>query len=408
MNSQIYLFLWWYFLFTGVNGATYLGMNENTYNGYLIGGMALVSVFGQPKLSKMRSLLCVLLVVTTAFIVKAYLLRSSGAFVYSISILGAPVTYLALSNYLNPLTKARWGNLSKALIYFFVVEIVVAYIERILGSTFVGFGNISMEIEKTGSYAFRSCALWGHPLTNALVVSVIMNYILFSSLRIKYKLTLWAFGFFSLLCFNARAAIILNVLMLVVCVMNIFFFSKKESDSNRFSLFVGVFLLFVVTIFLLSETGLGGRLTHGSLDDSSVQTRIDIWNVFDVINRDILLYGTDNAGISTIMIQAHLWAMENFWILYVLRFGLVFLIAFIVSYFFFLKKLFSDYKMFDKLMIICAFLMIASTNNSFAYTYQPLLVFLVCSHIFNPKYFNRYMDAKYVDFSNRKRRKSTS
>ena len=65
-------------------------------------------------------------------------------------------------------------------------------------------------------FIFRSTALLGHPLNNALSAAVMMQAILIMPLKKYIKFLLWGMGLLSLLCFNARGATICSILFLAI------------------------------------------------------------------------------------------------------------------------------------------------------------------------------------------------
>lgn len=78
-------------------------------------------------------------------------------------------------------------------------------------------------------------------------------------------------------------------------------------------------------------------------------------------------------------------ALENPWLGYIIRNGLIFLVVYVFLYFLTFKKLLEDYSKFDKLFVSVCFLLIASTNNSLDGSYIYLFYFMLLSIIFNPK-----------------------
>ena len=189
-----YIFCWLYLLFVGTNGAYLWGVENKVYYAWLI-SISLLVFFAQNKSRLlMKPLKWVIVIVSVTFFYKAYVLKSSGAFVYSIPLLGTPFAMMAYSNYLATMTKRKWKGLFMPLLWFFVLEVGLAIIERMIGYTIIGMrgGEIQNELIEQNIYGFRSTAFWGHPLSNALVVSTIMSFLLVSSLKMKYKLFLWA------------------------------------------------------------------------------------------------------------------------------------------------------------------------------------------------------------------------
>ena len=102
----------------------------------------------------------------------------------------------------------------KMLIYFFCVECFVAILEAIMHVNIFpfaigteGYSLSDKEYEIFGM--FRSSALHGHPLSNALLLDVVMSFILVASdFSEKKKVMLYLLGMVALLCFNARSSIL--------------------------------------------------------------------------------------------------------------------------------------------------------------------------------------------------------
>ena len=398
--SEINKYLYFFFLFAGANGSLLLGLEDKRYHALLfVAFIVLAVLWFNEKFFKQTYLLFLLAVVVSEFLFKVFYLKSSGAYVYCISILGAPLGLLAFTGYFSSFSFSRRRNLFYITVAFYLVECLMAIAERIYGHTFIGFqaGEIQMDIIETGIYDFRSTALCGHPLSNALVVSLLMSYFLTSSLKVKYKMSLWAIGYIAILCFNTRSSIMGNMAILFVYLVFLFVNKRKKVKFSKVYFFYAALTLIGIIYVLLSTTGLGGRLTQGSLSDSSVETRFDIWYIFHVINNETFLIGTDDSTIMLYMYNAGLYAMENFWVILVLRFGIIFLLFYTISYAFLFKKLFKSYNLYDKLIILSTFIFLASTNNSLADGYYSLLNFMICSYIFNPVYFNKYVPQRYLE-----------
>ena len=402
--STINKYLYYFILFIGTNGYVYFNIDINTYYAYYLGFMFFLSLLWiNNRLLHNKALFYVFAVICIEFIYKCFILKHSGAFVYSIPILGAPIGLLAFNEYLTFMDRKRWNDMFLITLVFYIVECNMAIFERIIGETIIGYnsGTIQLNIETTGIFEFRSTALWAHPLANALIVSVLMSYFLVSNLKLKYKLSLWVLGYVAILCFNTRGSIIGNALILLVYLSYSSFFSKRTKDATRVEFIIAVILLSMVIVYISSITGIGGRLITGSFSDSSVQTRYDIWYIFKVIGNDALLYGTDDKGIDLLMMNAKLYALENCWIILAIRFGIIFLALYVFAYFLLFKHLFVCYKFIDKSIIISTFILIASTYDSLANNFHSLLVCMICSFIFNPRYLDKYLSSKYIETRNK-------
>ena len=82
------------------------------------------------------------------------------------------------------------------------------------------FGNMENEdafVGRIDSYEFRSCGLWGHPLSNSCILSLMMPFILLQNeFSIKKKNLLWSIGMLALLCFNSRFSIVLSAVVYIL------------------------------------------------------------------------------------------------------------------------------------------------------------------------------------------------
>ena len=170
----------------------------------------------------------------------------------------------------------------KLFFIFYLFETGMAITERVLGTTILGWNDIEFSVEDWGVSGFRSAALHGHPLYNALMVSISMAFILFSPLKIKYKMILWSMGYVSILCFNTRGSIVGNALLLAFYIIYVLLFDNSISSRTKVRLVMFSSIMTIVGLILFFNVGLGGRLAEmGLFDESSAQTRIDVWTIFD-------------------------------------------------------------------------------------------------------------------------------
>ena len=285
-----------------------------------------------------------------------------------------------------------WKDMSWILWGFYLVECGLAIIERIIQHNFFnwqladGIQYYTIDIEDS---AFRSFALIGHPLQNALIVSTIMSFILISRLHLKLKFILWGIGYLAILSFNTRSSMVGNVLILVVYILHEILYSKqytKKQKNGMFTFLVSFIIIAFISVFVY---GVGGRLREmGLYDEGSASVRVDIWKIFDVLPLQKFLLGFDFDQMERIMLGAGVEVTENFWIDYLLRYGLIFLSIFVMLYYILIKKLYQGYSRFHILLTFLAFILIASTNNSLSTGWHPIFIYLVCIVLFKPSFFN--------------------
>lgn len=267
----------------------------------------------------------------------------------------------------------------KMIYWFYYIECAIAIIEKILMMHFfpqVGIAEELFDLDYSGE--FRSTALLGHPLANATVVALIQSFILLSNKTFKIKLLYWFLGFLAMLCFNTRLAIVLNMGVFAIYIFSIFF-NKKTRLYNRLYIIIFLLISCCILVYAISK-GFGGRLINmGLYDEGSASVRMDIWDIFDYYSIWNLLYkGVDFYQLNNMMFNAGVgeMAIENFWLVFLLRFGFIILILITIAYCLFLYNLSKGLSVKQCMYIYIPFLIQASSFNSIA-TGSNLLSFLV-------------------------------
>lgn len=326
---------------------------------------------------------------------RAVIMGVEGLYWLCLLLFAAPILgYLFYSLYREKeySSTARW--LSRNMILLYLIESFIAIFERITG--FLIFGWVTMDdgvIQSLGEKnEFRSTALWGHPLQNALILSTMMSFILFSHMKTKVKLILWFIGYIAILCFNTRSSMVGNAIILCIFLVSQVF-SAKEGAKMKYIFIMAMALGFVT--FLLFGTNMGGRLLEmGLVDDTSAQVRIDTWSLFAYFSFGGFLWGHTSKEASDFVYTAGLIATENFWIDWMFLYGLVALAIYIILMFRLLKALYRGYDWLAVFTSCSTFWLLASTNNSLTTSYVPLLFYILCVIAFSPsneKYMQEFL-----------------
>lgn len=269
----------------------------------------------------------------------------------------------------------------KFIVTFFVIECFVAFIEKVLSNYL--FAEGVWGVDEGVSYGFRSAAFLGHPLQNALCVSVIMSFILTSSdFKPLHKYSLTFLGWLSLLCFNTRSSILLWFFLIVMSLLGDIF--KKGSFKKKVLSVLLIVVGISVVLYFLFELHWGDRLLYGELMDGSAMTRVNVYDIFDYISEINLWWGTPSDVLWQAQLRADCLVIENSFIMFVLHFGIVFTAALVVLVANIIRKLLKDYSFKSKAFIIITFLLIANANNALAVSAIPLAVFFICSVYFTP------------------------
>ena len=273
------------------------------------------------------------------------------------------------------------------LFIFYVVECGVALYEYIVREHLFGWleQTYYKGIVSFGKHEeFRSAALLGAPLNNALVVTTLMLFYLFGDrYSMRNKILLWTFGLIAVFCFNARLAIVVNLAsMLVFLVKGL---SGKYTAARINIILIFLFICLVVSI--LYFYGIGERFwnTDNIRTDSSMGPRLKLFKYLLDKNWTDFLWGNSSSQIRHDMaISIKIKVIENFWVQYIFRYGIVATSFFTFCYYNIGKHLLSGYSQFNKITISLFFLLLASSNISLATQYTPLAVFLLCCYVYRP------------------------
>lgn len=298
-----------------------------------------------------------------------------------------PVLFSFLLSSLNnsPSKKSVIKKIKKIIIYFFIVNSLIAIIERILHSNF--FPLNGLDYLSKGAHYFRSTALQNHPLSNALVTSIIMSFILISEFKLFYKKILILLGYIAILCFNTRSTVFGWIIFLLIYVGYELLFVKNVKTITKIGYILFSILSGAIVYQLMVNYGFGDRLINmGLYDNDSAGVRIQIWNVFRHYSFKEFLWGMSESRMTMIVRSIGVLSIENFLLYYMFRFGVVFTILIIFFYTLLINNLLRGYNKFSKLFVVFVFLSISSTNNSLSSPISiALALFLICSHIFNKK-----------------------
>ena len=268
------------------------------------------------------------------------------------------------------------------IIFFFFLECTLAMYEKYNG--FILFTSVSNEALETthleAKWLFRSNSLLGHPLENALVVSIILSFILCGEFKKTFKIFCLITGFIAFLCFNARGAI------LIWSGIGGFYLFQTVIDKSA-NILVRSFLLIVSIVsivgifFLMFKTDLGGRIVNeDKILDGSANTRLQVFAAFDFISTDDFIFGNLR---NYLKVTKKLGAggVENSYIVYILNYGVI-CASFIFLYLYrIIKRYIFLYTTSNQIILFISFIVLGSFNNGLAdgLTWK---VFFLCISVF--------------------------
>ena len=265
------------------------------------------------------------------------------------------------------------------IIAFFVAECALAIYER---TTYTHlFPLRDKAVLNEDDLLFRSTAFMGHPLTNAITVSIIMGFIATSYFNQISKILLLLLGVVALLCFNARGASLAWLVIGGIYLIN-YFKTHRIKVSNVTMIIVGITIISGVISALIFQYGLGGRLTSEKIMDGSAMSRLQVFAAFNYVNtRDFWL--GDQTNYVPIMKKLGAAGVENSYIVMILNYGMIMALILFFAFFLFIKSLLSKTSFLTKTIIVLSFIGVGSLNNVLALDI-PWSLFILCAHSFIP------------------------
>jgi hypothetical protein len=185
-----------------------------------------------------------------------------------------------------------------------------------------------------------------------------------------------------LFVFGSRSAMVITLGILAFWFIIRFFRDFIGFRLSYRSMILGIALIFSVPLLLtgaISGLGLGRRIFETFYWDTSAQSRLLAFMVFQHVSWSELLFGMSPARITEILVflkaTTLLTDIENFWILLLLQFGgtafLFFVVAFIGVAWHLLRQAPTPMR-----LMFLVFLTLASSNNSLATKSQDLALTL--------------------------------
>lgn len=253
----------------------------------------------------------------------------------------------------------RWRQVMFILKLFFYADCIVALLENI-------FRFKIFPINET-AILFRSNAFQGHPLNNSLFL--IFFGLLFYAYEKNFirQMLIIALTVGALASFGVRSGLV--AFSLGITVLSLKFVDKGKLNFSMKNIATLVILV-VSVIYIVFYTSLGTRITAvGSFQDNSTEVRFGAYSLFLGISLSEITWGTPQELIDYLMYIRDIKIIENFWIIWVLKYGIVFtayLAIFFIIFLFKITKLGFPWVQYERFAVLGCFLIAASSNNSLA------------------------------------------
>ena len=232
--------------------------------------------------------------------------------------------------------------------------------------------------------AFRSSALFDHPLTGAMLTMVGLFTAL--SLRLRPMTLVPASALFgvALLAFGGRAALAMTVagIGLVTARSVLADVLRRRLRAGRAALLAAMALLLpAACVALVTCTAIGGRVAGKLYFDSSAQSRSAEWLVLGLLDGRAWLFGSPIAQtpelIYRIGLQSALTDIENFWLMAFINLGIVGFVGFLCALSCLIWHLWGTASAWGR-VAITALMIAASTSNSLGRKCNVLFVLVAC------------------------------
>ena len=258
----------------------------------------------------------------------------------------------------------NWEKLKSMLYIFIVLDCTMAIVERIRGACF--FPDLPYEtfFNESGMYMFRSYALLGHPLANSSTIMTIVLFILVFEKSMFKKNAIFILSVLALLCFNSRFSLLIMVAFYSLYVITDF--TNRHITFKWKFFYVLVIIGGLYAVLYLFSLGWGDRLIENGLDDGSSQTRILIFDIFKNSSVYDFLWGRSYSDVVALkrMTGTNDLSIENPWITFLLRYGIIFEILGIYFYVKLFRKQLSYFTKYELFMTLCPWLLQISSSNS--------------------------------------------
>ena len=305
---------------------------------------------------------------------------TANAVGYIFDTLLMPVLVLAYLRSLPPDIAARAPHYALG---FILLNSAGAIVERVLSRNFFPlrddlFGDV-----------FRASSLLGHPLNNALITFVFVLFVLVAEFGTLRKWTYLLVLLTALVCYGARGSLYVSVLAIFLLYLVPLFFSRRPYFVQASKLGAGVLLvLSAVGIgYLVLFTPFGERLLNASFyDDNSAGARVEVLNLVDFSQPANYLWAKSQERIDY---QQHLFGIyiiENFLIVWLLKFGLVFATVLTGALFLFLRYSSRLAAWPYAWLTVGLFFVTAATNNSLASSTSAIVLFVVLFAVPSPRH----------------------
>ncbi|MDY0884256.1 VpsF family polysaccharide biosynthesis protein [Dongia soli] len=253
---------------------------------------------------------------------------------------------------------------------------------------------------------FRATALMGHPLTNAMVMSLATFGMLVWCRHWMSRILVAFLALITLLAFGGRTAFLLTSLLLSLCAAYAIIQSARKGRIRAWHLLVCLITFGLLCAILggaILYLDLGARIFEGLVWDESADIRRRSMMAFDFLSIEQLLLGVSPGEIAEIILRINIRnpieIIENTWIVLTLQFGVISLVMLIASYGFLLLQLARKAPPLMKVGLL-SFLILTSSNN--ALSVKTMVLVFTVSVVMTSESFVQLHDRRRIRYRSRR------
>ncbi len=227
----------------------------------------------------------------------------------------------------------------------------MAIVERIISTSFFPI-TFDYDFE-----SFRSTALLGHPLNNALITSFLTLFFILISESTSKKFIYFSVGVLAIFAFGGRAS-----LATVLVAFPFILFSDLNSYSskiaiNKFFSYLVIFILaFLFDFYIFSNTSFGERISNGfRFEDEGAEVRSRVFDLFEHFSFSQLLLGISQEEIVRVMYLEQVEIIENFWIIWIFKYGIILTVILGFFLLLFFLRLFKPLPLITRFILTLSF-----------------------------------------------------
>jgi hypothetical protein len=285
----------------------------------------------------------------------------------------------------------RQRQLLRLVMAVLAVNALMALMEYGMAQTFIP-QNVGHEGRQADDY-FRSSALLGHPLNNALIVASLLPLATLLPLRTTLKVMLVLLLALSMLAYGGRSSLA-AVLLLYGGALLLGLARRAATGEFSYQQWLGglltVFLGLAALVGLVAATGLGERIFANLVWDNSANVRLVVWHALDHLDAVDWWLGVSPARLADIATRIGLdlryEALENFWIALLMQVGIFGFVPFVFGLACGVAHVWRQAPWPVRLGIVLFFIVSSGANTLSSKTVSLLLLFIgaQCAAAFNP------------------------